>query len=198
MLKNTVVILLFFFATVDVYSQDSTKAVGTDKDFFVMIQAGYDMGIGSIRVSDKPEASIKNEGHLYRLRFVAGYFVRPKFSMGIAAGLEGYHEPTYNMFPVLLDLRYYKNPAGNSPFVSAGLGYAVPLSKNFEQGLHNSLHVGYQVGKGRKTPIMASIGIDMQYIKNAKGTYEVRQLGTAYIESSILLTSLSFNLAMRF
>lgn len=49
MLKNTVVILLFFFATVDVYSQDSTKAVGTDKDFFVIIQAGYDMGIGSIQ-----------------------------------------------------------------------------------------------------------------------------------------------------
>ncbi|HYF67306.1 MAG TPA: hypothetical protein VD884_04180 [Ohtaekwangia sp.] len=198
MLKNTVVILFFMFATVDVYGQDSTKSVETDKSFFVIIQAGYDVGIGSIRVSDKPEASIKNEGHLYRIRFVAGYFVRPKFSVGIAAGLEGYHQPNYNMFPVLLDLRFYKNPEGNSPFASAGLGYAIPLSDNFEQGLHNSLHVGYQLGKGRKTPIMASIGVDMQYIKNAKGTYEVRRMGTAYIESSIWLTSLSFNLAMRF
>lgn len=77
------------------------------------------------------------------LRVKVMYDINPKISAGIGCGLDGYHYPDYNTFPVFASASYF--PFKKRKFhVMSDLGYSPKISENFEKGMLFDLGVGYR------------------------------------------------------
>ena len=97
------------FAQTDSDNRDFNK----NKGYFNITKIGY------INVTElRQEIFIPGEGnffsepdadnsHVWSLQTINGYFILPYFSLGIAIGLDGYHNPNFNTLPVMLDIRTY-------------------------------------------------------------------------------------------
>jgi hypothetical protein len=193
-------IVSFLFLTLHFFAaaaQDLLPKERERNDFFVIVQGGYNLGVGKIEITE--DLSVRNKGNMYRLKAVAGYFVTPLLSVGLGAGLDGFHKPSFNTFPVMADVRYFFKSSGNHPFAGVALGHSVKLSDEFKSGLYSGINFGYNFGKGRKTPVLVSAGIDFHQIKDASTYIYYEQTQTfMYVQSTFWITSVSFNVALLF
>lgn len=178
-------------------------AKGQDPDiaktgnFFVIVQAGYNIGVSNIKINNN--ASLKNNVRMYRIRAIAGYFVTPRLSLGLGAGLDGFHEPSYNTMPATADVRYFFGTSPNHPFVNLNTGYSIKVGENFKSGLYEGLSIGYIFSKRRKTPLLLSAGIDFHQINESTFyLYDQQRQSFDYVQSNIWIKSVSFNLALLF
>lgn len=175
------------------FSQFSTKNKSTG--FYNITELGYGHGIGKIDFK-KSGFEIANESKYFRLRAEFGYFVSNKISIGLGIGLDGYHDYTLNTAPMFIDVRYYLKDKPQAFFLSGNLGYALPLSSNFEQGILAGFTIGKKMS-GRRIILLPSTGLNFQQIQNFSSySFGSNQGGNK--EENIWLTSLQFNLGFLF
>lgn len=102
----------------------------------------------------------------FALQTINGYFVSPHLSFGLGVGMEGYTNPTFNTFPVFVDVRTYFEDDFNTTFLYLDLGTLAKISEDFKKGDVFSIGVGYKffVGKKKKTSLIADIGYSVKSV----------------------------------
>jgi hypothetical protein len=183
------------FSTSLVAAQDSLEIEKPSLRPFALIEVGYAQGVGNIDVRDKRDLNIANNSDMYNATFLAGIFFNPRVSLGIGAGIKFIKHPDYKILPVVVDYRYYWSKK-DSPFFNVVAGYSIKLNNKFDPGIYSAVNIGYRIGE--KQPLLLSMGFNFNQIKNAKGDYRDSKEGAVYIESSVWLYSLSFNLGIPF
>lgn len=167
-----------------------------NKGVFNITELGYNRGLGHINYSDG--IKVKNSGYVGRFRTIFGYFVNPKFSLGIGAGLDGYHNPSYNTFPLLVDARYYFKIGDLSPFINVDIGYSLKLGAPFEEGIYSGVGVGYKFLQDKKINLLINTGIDFHQIKDARLIAINYPYQYETIRSTVVLTSIFFKFGILF
>lgn len=191
-IQFTIILLSFFqiaFAQNDISSENN-------KGVFNITEIGYNRGIGKINYSD--EIKVKNGGYVGRLRTIFGYFINPQLSLGVGAGLDGYHNPTYNTFPVLLDARYYFKSGDLSPFVNVDIGYSLKLGDPFQEGIYSGVGIGYKFLQGKKVNLLINTGIDFHQIKDGRLLVFKNPYQSEAIQSTFTLTSIFLKFGILF
>lgn len=178
------IIIYIFICSTSIYGQAVKQK---ESKFYNITEIGYGLGIGKISLKYTNQ-QIDNDGYYVRLRTQFGYFLSKQLSMGLGFGLDGYHEITANTAPLFLDARYYFTHQPQSFFVFLNLGYAIPLSNNFETGYMGAIVLGKKIST-RKLILLPGIGINIQHLKDIEYT-----IGT----EDFNLATISFNLGLMF
>lgn len=172
----------------------------SEKRFFFITEIGYLSGTGNVNIDNIKDS---NDGFGARLKFIAGHRINDHFSAGVGLGLDGYHEPTYNTFPIFMDFRSYLKDTKTTPFAFLDLGYAVGITDKFETGLLTHIGIGQKLYLGffgKKAYFLPSVGFNLQKIKRERqvivGGQFPPQLET--IEDNITVKSFSINLGVEF
>ena len=165
-------------------------------NFYGKVETGYLNGTGNIKYGNG--TIFQNTSHAYRLRLSFGYYFHKKTSIGIGCGLDGYHNPSYNTMPLFVELKRFFSETGNSPFVFANIGYAVPAGVAFDKGTLLSSGLGYRLQR-RKVAFLTSVGLNFQRINNGKAIIvDLSTRQTSFIQSKIWLKSIAFNVGLVF
>ncbi len=192
------ILLLFSLLSIQfAFGQEAFSIQKKESGLCFIVQLGYNLGVGNIRIQDDFVA--KNNGYLVRLRTSLGYFVSPQLLLSVGTGLEGYHDPSYNLLPIAVNGRYFVRPNGKSIFLSGDAGYSVKLGDQFKAGAYSGLAIGYRITQRNKMSILVSGGMDFHQIRNAQSLIFNQQNSTyQYVESSFWLKSFSINTAFVF
>lgn len=116
--------------------------------------AGAEVGYG-ITLSD--ENITQSNKSISTLRALAGYYVAPNLSLGVAVGLSSYI--ITNTVPLFLDVRYH--PIGSNPnyVVNWAVGYALATSENDVEGKFTTdISLGYKILDMGKIQFVPAIG----------------------------------------
>ena len=153
-MKKILLPFLLLTSLITLAQNDSdNKDLYKNKGYFNITKIGY------IAVTDlKQELFIEGEGnissdldanksHAWSLQTINGYFLSPNFSLGIAIGLDGYHNPNFNTLPVLLDARAYFSDEENSFYSFLDIGPSLRIggeNSELRKGMVFNLGVGYK------------------------------------------------------
>ncbi len=175
-MRNTLLLILFFTSYITfAQNQIDNKATDTQKNkgYFNITKIGYitnynlkrDLfieGVGGIYSELESERS-----HAWSLQTVNGYFLSPNFSLGVAIGLDGYHNPNFNTLPVLLDVRAYLSKKKNSVYSFLNIGPSLRLggeNSALRKGMVFNIGVGYKYKVGKKLFLVSDIGFSHKTI----------------------------------
>lgn len=153
MKKYTVIYLLL--TTFSTFGQDSSndKDANKNQGYFNITKIGY------ITVNElKQDLFILGEGNVFSeldtnksqawsLQTINGYFISPNFSIGLAIGLDGYHNPNFNTLPVLLDIRTYLSDDENSFYSFLDIGPSLRIggeNSELRKGMVFNIGLGYK------------------------------------------------------
>ncbi len=153
---------LLNFAQTDSDNRDVNKNEG----FFNITKIGY-----ITNTSVKQELFIEGEGnifseldnsesHAWSLQTINGYFISPYFSLGIAIGLDGYHNPNFNTLPVLLDIRTYMSDEEDSFYAFLGIGPSLRIggeNSQLRKGMVFNFGVGYKFKVAEKLFLISDL-----------------------------------------
>jgi len=100
------------------------------------------------------------------LQTINGYFIVPKFSVGVGIGLETFNNPNSNTFPVFLDLRYYFDNNYSSLYIFGNIGGTLKLGDDFRKGGLLNGGIGYKffVNSNKTTAFVADLGYFHRYL----------------------------------
>jgi len=169
---------------------------GQNDKYVATIEIGKLSGFGNVDYGN--QVTFKNQNNAFRLRASFGRFVHKKTSIGLGVGLDGYNNPTYNTFPVYLEVRRFVMEKGSSLFAFLNLGAALKIGPEFQEGLVFGSGIGYKMQK-RRINILPSIGFHLQQINDAKAIIiDPNSWQVERFESKINLKNISFNLAIQF
>jgi len=100
------------------------------------------------------------------LQTINGYFLSPKFSVGVGVGLENFSSPNSNTFPVFLDTRYYFDNKYSSLYIFGDIGVTLKLGDEFKKGFLLNGGVGYKffVNSTKTTAFVTDIGFYHRYL----------------------------------
>lgn len=164
---------------------------------FFIFQLAYNRGLGKIRPTHT--VSTQNYGYMVSARGVAGYFLEPELSIGILIGLDGYHKPDYNLFPLEASFRYYLVPDKETLFFNMNVGYAIKLSNSFKSGTAGDISVGYRINSGNQVNLLIGASLNFQRIENADlFVYNTATQNLEYVQDSLWLATLGFNVGFLF
>ena len=152
----------FSFAQTD----SKTKDLNKNKGFFNITKIGF-IAITNL----KQDVFIEGEGgfyseldtnksHAWSLQTINGYFISPKFSLGIAVGLDGYHNPNFNTLPVLLDIRTYMSDEENSLYAFLDIGPSLRIggeNSQLRKGMVFNIGIGYKFKVGKKLFLISDL-----------------------------------------
>jgi hypothetical protein len=153
---------LFSFAQTDSDNRDVNK----NKGFFNITKIGY-----ITNTSVKQELFIEGEGnifseldnsksHAWSLQTINGYFISPYFSLGIAIGLDGYHNPNFNTLPVMLDIRTYMSDEEDSFYAFLDIGPSLRIggeNSELRKGMAFNIGVGYKFKVAEKLFLISDL-----------------------------------------
>jgi hypothetical protein len=187
--------VIFFIFTMAISSVGFAQGQKKSHNLYGVFQFGYLKGTGNIEFNDVRTA---NKGNAFRARISGGYYITPKFSTGLGWGLEGYHDPDYNLAPLFVESRYFLKPMGNALFIQANAGYQLSLSNEFRKGTYLGIYGGYKIGK-KRVHVLLSTGLDFNQVRNANIlVYDATTNSLAVQHADIWLKSISFNCAFEF
>lgn len=192
--RHAAIAVPFLFFSMITQAQESTAAPDRNQ-LFALAEIGYARGVGNADVRDKREVSIPYHGNLFRGRLVTGILVNSKNSFGVGIAFDALRSPDFKCVPVTFDYRHYWKE-NNGPFLAVMAGYSIKVSKSYSQGIYSSVNVGYSLGKRRA--YLFSVGFDFHQMYHVKSNYYYPPEGIVYIESSVWLKAISFNVALRF
>jgi hypothetical protein len=161
-MRYIILLLAWVFSVYSLQGQEVELLPQKNQGIFNVTEAGYLPGVGNISRDGALEV---NESQTYRIRTVFGYFVSPRFSVGLGAGLDGYNNPDYNTLPVFVDVRGYLYDSRNTPYVFLDLGKSLKPDDTFEQGLYLNLGAGYKFFISDYLCMEASVGYNYQRMK---------------------------------
>lgn len=143
-MKKACVFLLLLMFSGSSLAQDVDIVTRKNEGIFNITQAGYLPGVGNISYDGDLKAS---QSQTYRIRTLFGYFVTPRFSLGLGAGMDAYQNPSLRTMPVFVDARAYLHDARNSSylFIDMGRSFSVsfpPILRLFRSMSGSSLSFG--------------------------------------------------------
>lgn len=166
MKRKFLLILLFTsflsFSQTDSDNRDANK----NKGFFNITKIGY------INVTElRQEVFIPGEGNFFSepdaansnawsLQTINGYFISPYFSLGIAVGLDGYHNPNFNTLPIMLDIRTYMSDEEDSFYAFLDIGPSLRIggeNSELRKGMAFNIGVGYKFKVAEKLFLISDL-----------------------------------------
>lgn len=105
-----------------------------------------------------------NKAGAYSLQTINGYFFNPYLSAGIGVGLDGYHDPNINTFPLFAEVRAYLKDGSNSPFAYMDYGGLIKISDNFKKGNMFNIGAGYKIFVSDRIALMPEISYSVKNI----------------------------------
>ncbi len=127
-----------------------------------------------------------NKAHAWSLQTITGYFLSPYFSIGIGVGLDGYHTPTFNTLPVVLDLRLYKSPTEDSLFSYLNIGPTIDIGDALvlKKGMAFNTGLGYAFKVSHRLSLVSdifythkTISLTDEWIRTSDDTIKTNGLG---------------------
>lgn len=164
----------------------NTKVKSKQKGYFNITKIGY-ISVNKLeqdRYIDGEGNFVSNldskKSHAWSLQTINGYFISPRFSLGIAVGLDGYHKPTFNTLPVLLDIRLYLNEEEDSFYSFLDIGPSIKIG-----GENSKLRKGmvFNIGLGYKFRISDKLFL----ISDISFTHKTTSLTDEWIDTSDLV-----------
>jgi hypothetical protein len=132
------------------------------KTFWGEVALGYGQGLGDYGKSyDFANSSTTN---MYAMSLTAkvGYYVLPQLSLGVGVGIAGYHNPTINTLPVVVEGRYnVKAVPRLFSYLNAGASLPSLLSGAFSSGTTIGVGAGYSIKLGKRTALNPSVGYNV-------------------------------------
>ncbi|WP_340154728.1 hypothetical protein [uncultured Winogradskyella sp.] len=153
-MKNYILPILLLTSILSFAQNNSeNKDFNKNEGYFNITKIGY------IKVNElRQEVHIPGEGtffsepdtdnsHAWSLQTINGYFISPYFSLGIAVGLDGYHNPNFNTLPVLLDIRTYLTDEEDSFYAFLDIGPSLRIggeNSELRKGMVFNIGAGYK------------------------------------------------------
>ncbi len=172
MLYKLTITLAIFNITTCLYAQNVVKPSKTkqEKGYFNILEVGYFVGTSNLSYED---VKLSTPLNVRSLRTVNGWFLNPKFSLGLGVGVDGNETKSFgffNTFIVYADARYYLKNSKDGWFFYSDLGKAVELDVFFEKGLFLNAGGGYKFNIG-KTMLVPSLGYNQQNFQSSNSDY---------------------------
>lgn len=155
-----------------VTAQDLSRPQKTkqEKGYFNILEMGYFIGKSNLLNDDFKRSTSLN---VRSIRTVNGWFLNPKFSLGLGVGLDGNDTKSFGFFNTFIayaDVRYYLKNSKDGWFFYTDLGSAIPISDTFEKGLFLNTGSGYKFNIGR-TMLIPSVGYNQQNLQTYYSDY---------------------------
>jgi hypothetical protein len=105
--------------------------------------------------------------YLASLRAKMGYYLSPRFSLGVGVGLNGYHNYQINTLPVVLDIRYHPVKTLSNLYVYADIGasvidsYGTELRTDFTSGFLSDMGLAYKIRLGKRIFLNPAVGYNL-------------------------------------
>jgi hypothetical protein len=105
--------------------------------------------------------------YLASFRAKIGYYLTPQFSLGVGAGLNGYHNYSINTLPVVLDIRYHPIKTLSNLYAYADIGasiidsYKTELKTDFTSGFLSDMGLGYKIRLRKRTFLSPAVGYNL-------------------------------------
>lgn len=178
-------ILIFFFSVLlgGLNAQDlNRKDVFKNEGLFAIVKTGFGVPL-NVEWQDGIETTKigNSKSSLYFLDVIGGYYLIPELSLGIGVGLEGFHNPSSNTFPLYGDIRYYSEVEGNSWYASLSYGRNLELNNTFRKGELIRLGLGYKFFTGKVCWLadmhygQYDVSLDGERIRKTQHSYSYRQ-----------------------
>lgn len=181
--KIIIPILLFSLISIELFSQD-LKGEDTYKNenFFGIVKASLALPISVEYENDHATEKIGSlKSSILSLNAIGGYYLIPELSLGLGFGLDGFHNPTANTFPIYGDLRYYVKDEGDTWYGLLNYGKNLKLNDSFKKGELIRIGVGYKFFIGKVCWVadmhygQYDISLDNKSIRESQKTYSFRQ-----------------------
>jgi len=163
----TFLAMCFFFIT---YAQkEKQKDIYKNKGYFNITKlTHYRINKASLESTNNFNAQdVKgNKANGNGIQTINGYFLVPKFSVGVGLGMENFSNPNSNTFPMFLDMRYYFDNNYSSLYIFGNIGATIKLGDEFKKGGLLNGGVGYKffVNSTKTTAFVADIGFYHRYL----------------------------------
>jgi hypothetical protein len=101
------------------------------------------------------------------IQTINGFFLSPKFSLGIGLGLERFDNPGANTFPIFIDARYYLEDNYNSIYTFANAGTLAKVGDDFNKGAMLGIGLGYKffINSNKTIALLTDLGYNHRLIK---------------------------------
>jgi hypothetical protein len=134
-----------------------------EKSFWGSVELIYGIGLQekgkNISYTFKSRKDYGEVLDVTNLRIKAGYYIKPKLSIGIGTGLYTYNG-TSKLIPVFADIRYYLKKA-RELYAFTDIGGSFFNFGNISRGFVADLGAGYKIRLGKKISLNPSIGYNL-------------------------------------
>jgi len=139
-------IITFCFVFVAYAQEEKIKDIYKNKGYFNITKITYyRINNATVDLNNFLGVNVKGSNSFgYSLQTINGYFLNPKFSIGIGTGLELFNNPNTNTLPVFLDFRYYFDNNYSSLYIFGDAGPVTKLGSKLKKGFLYSGGVGYK------------------------------------------------------
>ena len=158
-MRKLIIFAVLLFLGESVYAQEVNIVTRKNEGVFNTTEMGYLPGMGNISYDGELRA---NQSEAYRIRTMFGYFITPRFSVALGAGIDAYRNPSYNTFPVFADVRAYLHDARNSPYAFFDMGKSLAIGPDIEKGMFVNAGVGFKYFVSEQVCLNTSIGYNYQ------------------------------------
>jgi hypothetical protein len=147
----------------------------------------YAYGFGLSDNGDLYNISRSNTNlYTHNLRGTVGYYILPKFSVGIGCGIAGHHNPNVNTLPLYFDFRYFLKENVKSIYFYSDLGSSISLDSDKKSGLLVELGAGYKIPIGKKINLTPALGYNLiTYKQNSYSLIDKRIRNSFFIKIGI-------------
>lgn len=133
------------------------------------------------------------------LRLSTRYDVTTNLSAGIGAGLDRYTETDFNTMPIFATLRYNPLKKVHNAYVFSDIGYAFPITKDYNPGFTGKIGVGYLLAIAKHFGMNFQIAYDLKdFRKIPTISYDEESLQNRYYYSNSIRHSISFGVGVSF
>lgn len=170
-----IILIASLFLSLSIFSQESIdlKDRYKNKGFFNITKFTH-YRINNAKLDfTAPDNSVTrtdakgNNANGNSIQTINGYFVSPKFSLGLGLGLERFNNPGANTFPVFIDARYYLEDNYNSFYAFGNIGTLIKIADNYNKGGMVGAGIGYKffINSSKTIALVTDLGYNHRLIK---------------------------------
>ncbi len=171
---RNICLIIWLFLSFNSYSQEENKKDSyKNKRYFNITKfTHYRVNSANLEFIDIDNSITRNDAkentsNGNSLQTINGYFITPKFSLGLGIGLERFNNPNANTLPIFLDARYYLEDNYNSFYGFIDVGFLSKLDNSFRKGGMIGGGIGYKffVNSNKTFTLLTDLGYYHRLIK---------------------------------
>lgn len=167
-------LFIILFSSVNSFCQDDNKKdLFKNKGYFNITKfTYYTINNANLEFVDVDNSITRNDvkgdnPNGNSIQTINGYFISPKFSLGLGIGLERFNNPNANTLPIFLDARYYLENDYNSLYGYTNVGFLSKFDSSFNKGGMLGAGIGYKffINSSKTIALMSDIGYYHRLVK---------------------------------